>query len=143
MRLLAKVMTFIACCGALGSCKSVRQVDVDSWVGQPVSVLEKHPLFLTMPVVRTVASDGTEIRNYVNGRNISQCSAGGTLFSSNVDFADYSRFSQCMQGFAACNNIFYVKDRVITQYVPVGTGGGRCYTDERTQPNFRGNTNFY
>jgi hypothetical protein len=31
-----------------------------------VSILEKQPVFLTMPVVRTTTSDGTEIRNYVN-----------------------------------------------------------------------------
>ena len=27
-------------------------------------------------------------------------------------------------------------------YTPVGTGGARCYTDERARPNFRGATNF-
>jgi hypothetical protein len=142
MRSLVKAAAILALCAALQACVSVRQVDLDAWIGQPVSVLETHPLFLTMPVVRTVASDGTEIRNYVNGRNIGQCSGGGNIFSSTIDFARYSSFSQCMQSFAACNNIFYVKSGVVAQYIPTGSGGARCYTDERTHPNFRGSTNF-
>ena len=48
---------------------SVRQADLDAWVGQPVVALEVHPIFLTVPVVKTQASDGTEIWNYVNGSN--------------------------------------------------------------------------
>lgn len=37
----------------------VRQVDLDAWVGQPVVALKTHPIFLTLPVVKTQASDGT------------------------------------------------------------------------------------
>ncbi|MGC2413802.1 MAG: hypothetical protein WA459_14035 [Stellaceae bacterium] len=142
MKTLACAAALIAAGAAVAGCASVRQADLDAWVGQPVSVLEKHPVFLTMPVVRTVASDGTEIRNHVNGRNIGQCSGGGNIFASSVDFATYSRFSQCMQSFAACNNIFYVKSGVIERYVPVGSGGARCFTDERARPSFQGTTNF-
>jgi hypothetical protein len=142
MKKILKFIGSIVLSLLLVDCVSVRQADLDAWPGQPESALEKHPLFLTMPVVRTVASDGTEIRNYVNGRNIEQCSGGGSIFSTSVDFATYSRFTQCMQSFAACNNIFYLNARVVTQYIPVGTGGARCYTDERTRPNFRGPTNF-
>jgi hypothetical protein len=138
----AGAAALLVLCAPLTSCMSVRQADLDTWVGQPVAVLEKHPVFLTMPVVRTVASDGTEIRNYVNGRNVGQCSGGGSIFGSSVDFATYSRFTQCMQSFAACNNIFYVKSGQITKYVPIGSGGARCYTDERTRPNFQAPTNF-
>jgi hypothetical protein len=32
--------------------------------------LDAHPIFLTMQVVKSVTSDGTEIRNYINGRNV-------------------------------------------------------------------------
>lgn len=137
-----KPIVLAALCLALAGCGSVRQADLDPWVGQPVAVLEKHPVFLTMPVVRTVASDGTEIRNYVNGRNVDRCSGGGNIFPSNIDFTTYSKFSQCMQSFAACNNIFYVKSGKIVQYTPIGSGGARCYTDERIHPNFQGPTNF-
>lgn len=99
-------------------------------------------MFITMQVVRTLTPDGTEIRNYINGRNVAACSGGGTVFAATVDMATYNRFSSCMQTFAACNNIFYVKDGIVKQYTAIGTGGGRCYTDERTRPGFMGATNF-
>ena len=50
----------------------------------------------------------------------------------------YSQFTNCMQTFAACNNIFYIKDGVVTQYSPIGTGGMRCYTNEQLRPGFVG-----
>ena len=55
--------------------------------------------------------------------------------------ATYSQFSGCMQTFAACNNIFYIKDCVVTQYTPIGTGGAECSTDARVRPGFTGATN--
>ena len=55
---------------AIEGCRSVREDDLQTWEGAPVAELDTHPLFLTMPVVQTVAADGTEIRDYVNGRNI-------------------------------------------------------------------------
>ena len=125
----------------LASCATVHQEDLQSWVGRPVDELDKHPVFLTMQAVRTRTADGTEIRNYINGRNTASCSGGGTVFAGNVDMATYSRFSSCMQAFAACNNIFYIKDGLVTQYTPIGTGGARCYTDARTRPGFAGATN--
>lgn len=125
----------------LASCGTVHQEDLQSWAGRPVDELDKHPVFLTMQSVRTRTADGTEIRNYINGRNVASCSGGGTVFAGNVDMATYSRFSSCMQAFAACNNIFYIKDGLVAQYTPIGTGGARCYTDERTRPGFAGPTN--
>lgn len=133
--LLLMVALFLAACG------SVHQEDLQSWVGRPVVDLDKHPIFLTMQSVRTQASDGTEIRNYVNGANIASCSGSGRVFSGTVDMATYSQFSSCMQTFAACNNIFYIKNSVVTQYTPIGTGGALCYTDQRTRPGFSGATN--
>jgi hypothetical protein len=56
---------------ALASCAMtmrVHQEDMQSWVGVPVAELDMHPIFLTMHVVRTRTSDGTEIRNYVNAK---------------------------------------------------------------------------
>ena len=126
----------------LASCMTVRQADTDAWIGQPVASLEKHPIFITMPVVRTIASDGTEIRNYVNGRNIGQCSGGGSIFSNTIDFATYSRFSSCMSSFAACNNIFYIKNGRVIRSTPVGSGGAQCYTDDRFKPDFNMSTNY-
>src|SRR6266545_2890104 len=107
-------------------CATVRQADLDAWVGQPVLALETHPIFLTIPVVKTQASDGTEIWNYVNGANLGQCSGGGSIFGSRVDYATYSKFSTCVQRFAACNNIFFMRDGKVVRYTPVGTGGAHC-----------------
>ena len=134
-------LSLLALVLALTSCATVHQEDLQSWVGAPVDQLDKHPIFLTMQVVRTRAPDGTEIRDYVNGRSVASCSGGGTVFAGYVDTATYSRFSSCMQTFAACHNIFYVKDGVVTQYSPIGTGGARCYTSEQTCPGFVGAAN--
>jgi clan AA aspartic protease (TIGR02281 family) len=114
----------------------VRQEDLQSWVGRPASDLDNQPFWATIPSVRTRTSDGTEIRNYVNGPNVASCSGGGTVFAEYVDIATYRQFSNCMQSFAACNNVFYIRSGVVTQYSPIGTGGTRCYTDERTRPDF-------
>jgi len=131
------------CSFFVSGCLGVQQADLQSWEGRPVVELEKHPVFITLPVVRTKTSDGTEIWNYINGRNIGSCSAGGVVFGSMVDMSTYNTFSNCMQGFAACNNIFYIKNGLVQQYTPIGTGGARCYTDERLRPNFRGTTNIH
>jgi hypothetical protein len=120
---------------------SVRQVDLDAWVGQPIAALETHPVFITMTVVKTEASDGTEIWNYINGRNLAQCSRGGGIFSGTVDYATYSQFTNCMSGFGACNNIFFHRDGRVLRYTPIGTGGMRCYTTEQMQPWFSGSAN--
>ena len=71
--------------------------------------------FLTFPVVRTTTTDGTEIRDYVNGKTVAQCSGGGggTVFSGQVSLATYNNFSTCMQNFAACHAIFYIKNGVV------------------------------
>jgi hypothetical protein len=123
------------------ACATVRQEDTEAWVGKPVAALEKHPVFLTMPVVRTRASDGTEIWNYVNGRNVGTCSGSGGIYTGLVDYASYTAFTACMSRVAACNNIFYIKNGIVERYTPIGSGGLRCYTDARLQPGFSGPTN--
>ena len=120
---------------------AVRQVDLDAWVGQPVLALETHPVFLTIPVVKTQASDGTQIWNYVNGANVGQCAGASSIFGTTVDYATYAQFSTCMQRFAACNNIFFIRDGKVLKYTPIGTGGVRCYTNEKLQPGFSGAAN--
>ena len=134
-------LLFLAVIMAIFGCATVRQADLDSWVGQPILALETHPIFLTIPVVKTRASDGTEIWNYVNGVNVGQCLGGGSIYGGTVDYATYNRFSNCVQRFAACNNIFFIKDEKVVKYTPVGTGGARCYTTEKLRPGFSGATN--
>lgn len=140
MKLSSKLL-IVAVVGAAASSCVVREQDLDAWVGQPVSKLESHPIFLTIPVVKTVTSDGTEIWNYVNGADISRCGGGGNIYAGTISYASYSNFSNCMQRFAACNNIFYIRDGLVERYTPVGTGGARCFTNSKLQPDFYGATN--
>ncbi len=125
----------------IAGCASVHQEDLDAWAGHPVSDLDKHPIFLTFPVVRTTTTDGTEIRDYVNGRNVSQCSSGGTVFAGQVSMAAYNSFTNCMQNFAACHGIFYIQNNIIEHVSAIGTGGMRCYTDASSRPGFSGSAN--
>lgn len=138
-KLLRRTLTAVSLV-LVGGC--VNKGDLDAWQGVPVAELDKHPFFLTVPVVRTTASDGTEIRNYVNGANVASCSGGGSIFKSTVDMASYSSFASCMQKFQACNNIFYIKDGIVQQYIATGTGGTICTTDETLRPGYRGSKNF-
>lgn len=126
----------------LGGCMTVREEDQAAWRGRPVSELQLHPVFATMKLVRTRADDGTELWNFVNGRQVSSCSGDGLIFGGYLSTVQYAQFTSCMSGHAACNNLFYVKGGRVLDYVPTGSGGMRCYTDERTQPGFRGATNF-
>jgi hypothetical protein len=135
------LLALIACIVSGGA--SVRQEDLQAWEGQSVAALESHPVFLTMHVVRTKTSDGVEIRNYVNGRQVASCSGGGTIYAGTISMASYDQFMNCVRGFAACNNIFHIRNGVVQSYTPVGTGGARCYTNEAARPNFRGAVNVY
>lgn len=126
---------------AIAGCAHVRQEDLASWVGQPVDMLDKQPVFLTMRSVRTVTADGTEIRNYVNSAAIELCSGGGAIYSGFVNSATYSQWSSCVARFAACNNIFYIKNGCVERYTPIGTGGMRCYTNDAARPDFSGSAN--
>jgi hypothetical protein len=123
---------------SLIGCATVHPEDTEAWVGQPVALLEKHPLFLTMQVVKTRASDGTEIWNYVSGRDISTCSQDGTIFGRPVSWATYSGFANCTSRFAACNNIFYIKDGRVQRVVVMASGGAQCSTDKRFLPTYTG-----
>ena len=137
--LLAFLAVTIASCAPL---MGVREGDLEAWVGVPASELDRHPFFITVPLVKTMTPDGTEIRNYVNGRNFASCTNTGAVFGGTISFASYNSFTSCMANFAACNNIFYIKQSKVEAYVPVGTGGLRCYTDARLRPGFRAATNF-
>ncbi|ACB94260.1 hypothetical protein [Beijerinckia indica] len=103
---------------SLAACATVRQSDVDAWAGQPVDVLDRHPLFLTMKLEKSYAEDGTEIRNYVNSRVNTSCV--GLAF--------------CTSQQMACNNIFYIKDGHVIRYAPTPSGGARCFTDDQVLP---------
>ena len=126
-------LTALSGCLGLG----VRQQDLDAWVGQPVEALDTQPFFLTLPMVRTFTESGVEIRNYVNGRNLASCYGSGHVYGATYSSANYSAFSNCVAGFGACNNIFYIKDGRVLEYAPTGSGGMRCFTDSRVLPSSR------
>ena len=108
----------------------VRQEDLDSWVGQPVEALETHSWFITVPVIKTKASNGIEIWNYRNGRTTTSCSAYGS-----GSYVSSSAFATCSENEIVCNNIFYIKNGRVLEYRPTG----RCYTDASLQPQRRYN----
>lgn len=142
MRGAAARLSIVIASLLIAGCQTVHQEDLVAWEGAPVSALDAHPFFLTLPMVRTVTADGTEIRNYVNGANVGGCSGGGSVYGGVVNMATYQQFSSCVSRFAACNNIFYIKGGRVIRYTPVGSGGGRCKTYEQLRPGFNGPFNF-
>ena len=143
MKLMKRIVVLLSLVALVGcALPIVRQQDLDAWIGQPVSALELHPFFITVPVVKTKTSDGTEIWNYVNGRNIGSCLGGGSVFSGTVNSAIYNQITNCVSRIGACNSIFYIKENVVLKYIAVGSGGVRCMTTKELQPQFIGSGNF-
>jgi hypothetical protein len=87
-----RTITVFASLSLIAGCATVQQADLDAWDGQPVAALETHPVFLTIPVVKTTASDGTEIWNYVNGIDLGRCAGGGGVYRTQLDYASYNQF---------------------------------------------------
>lgn len=127
-----RLFTTIAVVIVITGCATVRQQDLDAWVGVPVEALDTHSLFITVPMYRTRTESGIEIRNYANGRDITQCfgNAGANAYGN---YVTANAFSTCSSGRIVCNNIFYIKDGKIIEYAPTG----RCYTDATVQPQAR------
>ena len=139
--ILQLVWSALAALSVVG-CSVVSSEDMQSWVGRPVADLDRHPVFLTMTVVKTRTEDGTEMRNYVNGGVVASCSGGGnTSLNGYLSLAQYNSFSSCSQSFAGCHNIFVIKSSIVQQYSPIGRGGARCYTDDSVRPGFTGAVN--
>lgn len=134
MRLL-QLTTAVVIVSLLAGCaiqRTVRQQDLDAWVGVPVEALDTHSFFITVPMFRTITDSGIEIRNYANGRDVVQCfgNAGANRVGN---FVNANTFTTCSSGRIVCNNIFYIKDGKVIEYAPTG----RCYTDETVQPQAR------
>jgi hypothetical protein len=125
----------------LPGCATVRQEDLAAWRGRPVAELDRHPIFATMRLTKTYAADGTEIRNYVNGSVATSCAGGGFVNSTAPGMANVSQHANCVSTAPTCNNVFHVKNGIVESYTPIGTGGAKCYTDDRARPDFRGATN--
>jgi hypothetical protein len=138
----------LACFTLLGACNSqtVRQEDLDAWAGRPVADLDVHPVFVTMAMRGTTTPDGTEIRNYVNSREATSCFGGGSVtpgykpagYSAISAGSNSSQSMMCSSSTPTCNNLFYIKGGKVEHYTPVGSGGARCFTNEKLQPGYNG-----
>lgn len=126
-----RILLALACLSTT-ACATVREQDLDAWVGMPVESLDTHSLFITMPMYRAVTASGVEIRNYANGRDVANCfGTAGATNTGNV--VNANAFTTCSSGRIVCNNIFYIKDGKVIEYAPTG----RCFTDETVQPQAR------
>ncbi|MES2844853.1 MAG: hypothetical protein V4747_07495 [Pseudomonadota bacterium] len=130
MNIAAKWLTV----GLIALCGCVREEDTKSWEGQPVSSLDLHPFFATLPVEVRKAADGTEMRNYVNGVNVGSCFSNATVTASGAYAAFGTGSTFCSTQFRACNNIFYVRSGKVIKYTPTPSGGAICMTDQRVRP---------
>lgn len=118
----------------LAGCATVRQTDLDAWVGMPVEALDTHSLFVTIPMIRTTTESGIEIRNYANGADFASCTSYGSAGTSRSARAvSGSQFTQCSSQRVVCNNLFYIKDGRVLEYKP----SGRCYTNDSVKPESR------
>lgn len=123
MRFTAAALAALTVAG----CATVRQADLDAWVSVPVVYLESHSLFSTLPVKVTPAPGGGEIRNYMNGADVQNCTATVSA-PKNMRFATADE--TCVTTRVGCNNRFLVRDGKVVEYRPVG----QCKTDERVRP---------
>ena len=119
----------------LAGCATVRQSDLDAWVGMPVEALDTHPVFLSMPVYRTQTAGGVEIRNYFNSKAVEQCFSSSSGHQEAGRHVSHSVFVTCSENHLSCSNLFYIQDGKVTRYAPTGN----CYTDNsvRPQPGYR------
>lgn len=118
----------------LAGCATVRQADLDAWVGMPVEALDTHSLFLTIPMIRTTTDSGIEIRNYANGANFANCTSYGSAGTSRSGrTVSGSQFTQCSSERVVCNNLFYIKNGRVVEYKPSGS----CYTNDSVRPEAR------
>jgi hypothetical protein len=107
MRLaLAAAILVLPSCWAF---RRVHQEHLDAWRGQPISKVERHPVW-GVPASRTTLSDGAVAYQYV---------------SKGAIFVQGNTVSQ-----AVCTSTFIVKNDVIEQL----TMQGQCYSTDASMP---------
>lgn len=122
----------LACATAISllGCTTVRQQDLAAWQGVSVQALDTHPVFVSMPMYKTMAENGMEIRNYVNSESSEQCFGSGSAHRGSSRHVRYNEFISCSENRIVCNNLFYVQGGKVVRYAPTGN----CYTDDRVRP---------
>ena len=126
--------------------RSVRQQDLDAWVGVSVDALDTHSFFTTVPMKEVKTKDGFTYRFYNNSKTFTDCTTFGNTSAQVSAFPGaYSNPSQaygsannynntsCGEVTVGCNNVFMIKDGIVKSYTPKG----RCYTDETVIPEGR------
>jgi len=130
----SKALNIILASLLVGSCTTtsifVRQQDLDAWVNVPVEELDTHSFFITIPMTKTITQDGIEIRNYANTGRGNFCSAN---LNQNTMGTNTSASGTCVNRTVGCNNIFYIKDGVVLEYM----AQGNCITNKSLQPEYR------
>ena len=111
-------------------CATVRQPDLDAWVGVPAEALDSHPLFLTIPMYRTLTDGGVEIRNYVNSKEVQRCFTTIDAHHGDRHYLSHTAFLTCSDDRLVCNNLFYLQGGKVLRYAPTGD----CFTDDRVRP---------
>lgn len=98
---------------AITSCTSINQDDKirawEAWKGQPVSALEKHPYFRTLPVTKVKHEDGLEtwvLKDQGRYQTSAYCQSLGGCLGMPTFF---------------CDSAFSVKDHVILGLEQNGT----------------------
>tara|TARA_R110002012_G_C11326243_1_gene576448 strand:- start:86 stop:502 length:417 start_codon:yes stop_codon:yes gene_type:complete len=133
MKTSHKIISLITLALFINGCAkmTVRQEDLNAWVGVSVEELDTHSLFLTLPVAKTITDSGVEVRVYSNKQNFSSCFDSGNIDGKTYsNDATFTAIQNCSSGIVGCDNIFYIKDKKVVEYKPVG----QCYTDETVQP---------
>ena len=133
MKTSHKIISLITLTLFINGCAGmlVRQEDLDAWVGVSVAELDTHSFFLTLPVAKTITDSGVEVRVYSNKKNFSSCFGTGNIDGKAYsNDASFTAIQNCSSGLVGCDNIFYIKDKKVLEYKPVG----RCYTKAFLQP---------
>ncbi len=127
-----KYLLVLLCAVFLSGCATVRQQDLDAWTGMPIEALETHSFFVTVPLYKTKTESGIEIWNFANGADVASCFGNAYARGSNR-YVNVNSFSTCSSDRVVCNNLFYIKDKIVLEYKP----SGRCMTAEFLQPEAR------
>jgi hypothetical protein len=127
--MMKKILAAALAIVALAGCGSmVRQADLDTWPGMPVEALDTHSLFLTMRLNKTMTDSGIEVRNYSDADDSVSCTNSPPNKTLKLP-----TFTNCSSGGAVCSNIFYIKDKIVLEYIPVGI----CGTNAKSRPQQR------
>ena len=127
---IMSALFLVASCATKPQETSVRQQDLDAWVGVSVEALDSHEFFMKVPMYRTRTDGGTEVRIYAYGFNLGECfgEAGATKVG---DFVDVDEFFACSRSLVVCNHMFFIREGKVLEYAPTG----RCMTNDTVRPD--------